>query len=81
MKAGKITEVQCKRSVLKQIPRAERLMQGAGIGNDYAAWEVAGNRVVTAMATVSFDTAEAEKYAFWKAVNKVESSGAAIRAA
>lgn len=80
MKAGKITEVQCKRSVLKQIPRAERLMQGAGIGNDYAAWEVAGNRVVTAMATVSFDTAEAEKYAFWKAVNKVESSGAAIRA-
>lgn len=80
MKAGKITEVQCKRSVLKQIPKAEGLIQGAGIGNDYAAWEATGDRIVTAMATVSFDTAEAEKYAFWKAVNKVESSGATVRA-
>ena len=82
MKAGKITEVQCKRSVLKQIPsNAERLIQGPGIGNDYAAWTGrTGTRLVTAMSTISFDTAEAEKYAFWKAVNKLETSGAVTRA-
>lgn len=82
MKAGKITEVQCKRSVLKQISgKPELLIQGAGIGNDYAAWSnAAGGKSISAISTISYATEAAEKYAFWKALNKLEMSGGTPRA-
>lgn len=78
MKAGKITEVQCKRSVLKLLPKVgKQVVQGAGIGHDYGAVRLENpNQIVTAIATCSFATQASEKYAFWKALNKLETSGA-----
>lgn len=78
MKAGKITEVQCKRSVLRQLPKTgSSVIQGAGIGNDYGAFRLTdGCQVVTAMAAMTLTNHEPEKYAFWKALNKLETSGA-----
>lgn len=82
MKAGKITEIQCKRSVLKQIHEEPGLLtQGPGIGNDYAAWRgETGGENITAISTVSYQTENAEAYAFWKALNKLETSGGIARA-
>lgn len=78
MNPGKITEPQCKRSVLKWLPKnQEAVIQGAGIGNDYAALQQPGDsQVISALATVSLPTFESEKYAYWKALNKLESGGA-----
>ena len=78
MKAGKITEPQCKRSVLKWLPHKPDLVaQGAGIGVDYSILQTnTSEKSVLAMATVSLPTYESEKYAFWKALNKLEASGA-----
>lgn len=78
MRAGKITEPQCKRSVLKWLNhKPELVKQGAGIGVDYSILHsnMSDNSVLT-MATVSLPTYESEKYAFWKALNKLEASGA-----
>lgn len=77
MKAGKITETQCKRSVLKLLPpMGSNVIQGAGIGCDYSAIQMGDEwQLVTAMATVSFATKHGEQYAFWKACNKLETSG------
>lgn len=77
MKAGKISEVQCKRSVLKWMPaKGEQVIQGAGIGHDYGALGFAdGCQLVTALSSITFDIQEAEKYAFYKALNKLELSG------
>lgn len=82
MKSGKISEIQCKRSVLKWLPPSgERVIQGAGIGCDYGIMKLAENsQMVTAMATSSLPIREAEKYAFYKAVNKVELSGGQAQA-
>lgn len=82
MKAGKITEVQCKRSVLKQIHEEPGLLiQGPGIGKDYAAWKSeTGGECISAISTVSYQTENAEAYAFWKALNKLEMSGGIARA-
>lgn len=77
MKAGKITETQCKRSVLKNLPpKGNAVIQGAGIGRDYSAISMGEHQqLVTAMATVSLPTIHGEVYAFWKACNKLETSG------
>ncbi len=82
MNSGKITEPQCKRSVLKWLPRnQESVIQGAGIGRDYGAMEQPEeSQMVSAMATVTLPTVEPEKYAFWKALNKLESGGAVPQA-
>lgn len=78
MKSGKITEPQCKRSVLKWLPHdREAVIQGAGIGNDYSRIRPSSvGDCVLAEACVTIPTKEPEKYAFWKAINKLESSGA-----
>lgn len=78
MKSGKITEPQCKRSVLKWLPKKQTsVIQGAGIGRDYSVIRTdASEYAVFSMATVTLPTSESENYAFWKAVNKLESSGA-----
>lgn len=77
MKAGKITEPQCKRSVLNLLsPNGSNVIQGAGIGRDYSAFVVdAEQHLVTAMSTMSLPTKNPERYAFWKACNKLETSG------
>lgn len=77
MKAGKITEVQQKRSVLKYLPpQGIHVIQGAGIGQDYSAISLDGeSQLVTAMATISCGEKETESFAFWKACNKLETSG------
>lgn len=77
MKSGKITEAQCKRSVLQWLPQpGERVIQGAGIGCDYGAVKTTyGGQLVTAMAVCSLNTREPERYAFRKALNKLETSG------
>ena len=78
MKSGKITEPQCKRSVLKWLPHdREAVIQGAGIGNDYSrVHPSSAGDCVLAEASVTIHTKDPEKYAFWKALNKLESSGA-----
>lgn len=78
MKTGKLTEVQCKRSVLRLLPEPGRnVVQGAGIGRDYGALQFDdGCQMVTAMSTMALMVSEPEKYAFWKALNKLETSGA-----
>lgn len=77
MKSGKITEAQCKRSVLQWLPRpGECVIQGAGIGIDYGAVKTThGGQLVTAMAVCTLNTRESERYALRKALNKLESSG------
>lgn len=82
MNSGKISEPQCKRSVLKWIPKNQSdIVQGAGIGNDYCAFRTAENSaMVSAMATISLGTSDSEKYALWKAMNKLESSGVRTKA-
>lgn len=77
MKAGKISEVQCKRSVLKWIPpKGEQVIQGAGIGHDYGALQLTDDcQLVTVLSTITFDIRQPEKYAFYKALNKLELSG------
>lgn len=78
MKAGKISEVQLKRSVLQWLPaNHESVIQSSGIGCDYGAFCLQdGGQLLTAMATTSVATREPEKYAFWKALNKLETGGA-----
>lgn len=82
MNPGKITEPQCKRSVLKWLPKNHgTVVQGAGIGRDYAALQQPeGTQMVSALATVSLPTLEPETYAYWKALNKLESGGAVPQA-
>ena len=71
MNPGKITETQCKRSVLKWLPsNGGQVIQGAGIGRDYAGMQITPELGwMTASATVTMGTQEAVKYAFWKAQN------------
>lgn len=78
MKSGKLTEAQCKRSVLKLLPPTGRnVVQGAGIGCDYGAVHWSDDwQMVTAMSTMTLAVQEPENYAFWKALNKLETSGA-----
>lgn len=78
MKSGKLTETQCKRSVLKFLPQAGRnVVQGAGIGCDFGAVQWNDEyQIVMAMSTMTLAVQEPEKYTFWKALNKLETSGA-----
>lgn len=78
MKSGKLTEAQCKRSVLRLLPTpGGNVIQGAGIGYDYGAVQLKEDcQMVTAMSTMTLAVPEPEKYAFWKALNKLETSGA-----
>lgn len=82
MNAGKITETQCKRSVLKWMPKnGEQVLQGAGIGNDYAAMQITPDiGWITASGTVAVGTQEAVSYAFWKAQNQLAASGGNLQA-
>lgn len=82
MNPGKISESQCKRSVLKWLPdNHETVIQGAGIGKDYGALlQPKDSEMISALATVSLLTFESEKYAYWKAINKLESGGAVPQA-
>lgn len=77
MRPGKISEAQCKRSVLKKLLRpGPRVIQGAGIGMDYGAVQFEyGKHLITSMATCRLCTYDSERYAFWKALNKLETSG------
>ena len=77
MKAGKISEAQCKRSVLKLLPEdSDRVLQGAGIGNDYAMLQMGGSqRLATAMATCTLNTGHPARYAFSRACNKLATGG------
>lgn len=78
MNPGKITEVQCKRSVLKWLPEcSEQVVQGAGIGCDYGAVKLTeSSQMVSALTTVALPTRYGYRYAFWKALNKLAASGA-----
>lgn len=82
MNPGKITEPQCKRSVLKWLPKnQEDVVQGAKIGHSCGIIEQPENsQTVSAMATVSIQTYESEKYAYYNALNKLEASGAVPQA-
>lgn len=77
MKSGKISEAQCKRSVLKLLPEdSDRVLQGAGIGNDYAMLQMGGSqRLATAMATSTLNTEHSARYAFCRACNKLATGG------
>lgn len=78
MKSGKLTEPQCKRSVLRLLPvSGGTVVQGAGIGCDYGAVQLNKDcQMVTAMSTMTLGIPMPEKYTFWKALNKLETSGA-----
>lgn len=80
MNPGKITEPQCKRSVLKWLPQPqEDVIQGVGV--DYVSMQYPEHTLsVSAMASVSLPTSEPEQYAYWKALNKLTSGGAVPRA-
>lgn len=82
MNPGKITEAQCKRSVLQLLPQpGSGVIQGAGIGCDYSAIRTTyGGQLVSAMAVFTLNTKNPERYAFWKALNKLETSGIRTRA-
>ncbi|MCM1494575.1 MAG: AIR synthase-related protein [Bacteroides sp.] len=78
MKSGKLTEAQCKRSILRLLPASgAAVIQGAGIGYDYGAVQLNKDcQMVTAISTMTLAVPEPEKYTFWKALNKLETSGA-----
>lgn len=82
MNPGKITETQCKRSVLKWLPsNGRQVIQGAGIGRDYAGMQITPELGwMTASATVTMGTQEAVTYAFWKAQNQWATSGGTMQA-
>ncbi len=77
MNPGKITEAQCKRSVLQLLPPpGPHVIQGAGVGHDYSAMAALnGGQYVSAMAVCTLNTKSPEQYAFWNALNRLETSG------
>ena len=77
MKPGKITETQCKRSVLKYLPKEKgKVLQGAGIGLDSRVLNVSEDAALgTATASCTLPTLYPAEYAWAKAWNKLLVSG------
>ncbi len=77
MKKGKITESVLKRSVLKYIhKRNDKILKGAGIGEDCAFLRHHGDRLAVSSQTMTLPVANAGKLAVYAAVNNLAAGGA-----
>lgn len=77
MKIGKLSEAKLNKMILQPLrDQEDKLIQGPGVGHDYAETFCAENfSMVTASATIAYDIAQPEYYAIEKAVNKLLTSG------